>query len=478
MREEIIRLFRILISKSTFIWGDKMKLSETPAKYLQMIETVLSEFDGALIVDEQGIIRVFTDYYARETGLKKEAVIGKRVDEIFPTTRMLEVLKSGKPIIADIWELGGKMQVVSRVPITSKGKIIGAAGFNIFRYLDDALGFAERISKMFIELKYYKEQVQRLSSARYSLASIIGKSKGILEAKERVRYVAASSMPVTIYGETGTGKELFAHAVHQESPRREYPLIRINCAAIPDNLIESELFGYEEGAFTGARKSGKPGKFELAHRGSILLDEVAELSYNSQARLLRVLQEKELERVGGTQTLSVDVRIISATNVTLQRMVAAKRFRKDLYFRLDVFPINIPPLRQRLDDLPLLCEHFIQNYNQEEGGDVAGIDTEALQVLQGYHWPGNVRELQTVIERACISARQGLIKVYHLYRFSSAVPAEKRENIFDLQIARDEAEKKTIQQALQACEGNKSAAARCLKISRSTLYEKILKYGL
>lgn len=457
-----------------------MKLSEVPNKYLNFIETILSEFDGALIIDEQGIIRVFTDYYARETGLPKEEVIGRRVDEVFPSTRMLEVLRTGKPIIADVWELNDKMQIVSRVPITSDGQIIGAAGFNIFRYLDDARGFAERISKMFVELKYYKEQVQRFSSARYSLASIIGSSEGILEAKERVLRVASSSIPVAIYGETGTGKELFAHAVHQESARREYPLIRVNCAAIPDHLVESELFGYDEGAFTGARKSGKPGKFELAHRGSILLDEVGDLSYDAQARLLRVLQEKELERVGGTRSIPIDVRIISATNIPLQQLVAEKRFRKDLYFRLDVFPIIIPPLRTRLDDLPLLCDHFIQNYNQE-GGGIEGISSEALQILKGYHWPGNIRELQTVMERACISTGRGKIEIHHLFRFSARQTAanhESTEQTFNIQAARDEAEKNTIKRALQACEGNKSAAARCLGISRSTLYDKMIKFGL
>ncbi|MEA1959913.1 MAG: sigma 54-interacting transcriptional regulator [Bacillota bacterium] len=457
-----------------------MKISEVPNKYLALIETILSEFDGALIIDEQGIIRVFTDYYARETGFCKEEVLGKRVDEIFPTTRMLEVLNSGKPIIADVWELGGKMQIVSRVPIISQGKIIGAAGFNIFRYMDDARGFADRISKMFAELEYHKEQVKRLSAAKYSMASIIGTSDGIMESKERVLRVASSSIPVTIYGETGTGKELFAHAVHQESTRKEYPFIRVNCAAIPDNLVESELFGYEDGAFTGARKNGKPGKFELAHRGSILLDEVSDLPYASQARLLRVLQEKEVERVGGTRTIPLDVRIISSTNLPLQQLVAEKRFRKDLYFRLDVFPIIIPPLRMRLTDIPLLCDHFIQIYNQE-GGGVEGIDSKALELLKTYHWPGNVRELQTVIERACISAGRDVIRPEHLLRFSGReqiVDNHYNNKSFDIQAAKQETEMEMIKRALEQSGGNKSAAAKSLGISRSTLYDKLKQLGL
>lgn len=457
------------------------KLSEMPQKYLDVIETIFNEFDGALIVDEKGIIRIFTDYYSRECGIPKEAAIGQRVDEVFPNTRLLEVLRSGKPIIADIWELKGKSQVVSRVPITANGNIIGAAGFNIFRYLDDARGFARRISNMFTELKYYKEEVKRLSSAKYSLASIVGNSDAIREAKEQVRMVAASSTPVSITGETGTGKELFAHAIHQESARREYPLVRINCASIPDNLLESELFGYEEGAFTGARKAGKPGKFELADKGSLFLDEISELSWIAQAGLLRVLQEKELERVGGTETIPVDVRVISATNVGLGSLVSQGKFRKDLFFRLDVFPISIPPLRERLEDLEPLTDYFINQYNQEAGGHIEGITREAMARLRSYHWPGNVRELHTVIERACIDAREGKLSLDNLLRFAGRgqknLPARYYEG-YDLAQAREEAEKQTILRAIQACRGNKTQAARLLGLSRSALYYKMEQYKM
>jgi len=329
---------------------------------------------------------------------------------------------------------------------------------------------------MFSELKYYKEEVKRLSSAKYSLASIVGKSDAIVEAKEQVRMVAATSMPVSITGETGTGKELFAHAVHQESSRREYPLIRVNCASIPENLLESELFGYEEGAFTGARKSGKPGKFELAHKGTLFLDEISELSWVAQAGLLRVLQEKELERVGGIDTIAVDVRIISATNLPLRELVSQGKFRKDLFFRLDVFPIHIPPLRERMEDLEPLTEFFINQFNQETGGHIKGISKEAMARLHQYHWPGNVRELNTVIERACIDTGAGIISIDNLLRFAgSKVSADNRLKYqgFDLAKARDEAEKLTIIRAIKACRGNKTQAAQLLGLSRSALYYKI-----
>lgn len=457
-----------------------IKLSTLPEKYLKVIEIIFSEFDGALIIDEKGIIRVYTEYYERETGLPREEVIGRKVDEVFPDTKMLQVLETGKHIIGDIWRLNGKVQIVSRVPITASGKIIGAAGFNVFRYMDDAKGFANRISQMVTELKYYKEEVKLLSSAKYSLASIIGQSPAILEAKERVRLIAPTTIPVSIYGQTGTGKELFAHAVHEESPRREKPLIRINCASLPENLIESELFGYEEGAFTGARRKGKPGKFEIASQGSLFLDEISELSSSTQARLLRVLQEKEIERVGGTETLPIDVRVISASNVPLSELVTQSKFRKDLLFRLDVFPIYIPPLRERKEDILPLTEHFINIYNREAGTLIQGVSDEALNILHDYHWPGNARELNTVLERACIDARTGVITVDNLLRYVNTdknTPGYSYTG-FDLSQSRTEAEKATILRAIQASNGNKSKAAQLLGLSRSALYYKIQQLGL
>ena len=454
------------------------KLSELPENYLRIVETIFSEFDGALIIDEQGIIRVFTDYYARETGLAKENVLGRRVDEIFPTTKMLEVLETGKPIIADLWELNGKAQIVSRVPITANGQIIGAAGFNIFRYLEEAQGFAKRITDMFSELKYYKEEVKKILSVKYTLASIIGVSDAILEVKERIKLVAASNIPVFIYGETGTGKELIAHALHFQSSRRDYPFIKVNCASIPENLVESELFGYEEGSFTGARKKGKPGKFELADKGSIFLDEIGDLSLMSQAKLLRVLQEQEIERVGSTATINIDVRIISATNLSLTELVRKEKFRKDLLFRLDVFPIYIPPLRERLDDIPPLVESFINQYNCESGSTIEGMTSEAIKILMSYHWPGNVREFHSVMERACIDTRTGLIKSENLLRFTNSNLIVNTNNKVSLTEVKERAEKEAILKVLQQTNGNKSEAANILGLSRSTLYSKLKQYNI
>ena len=458
-----------------------LQLSKLPKKYLDVIETIFSDFEGALVIDEKGIILIFTDHYARETGMRKEDVVGKMVDEVFPTTRMLEVMKTGQSIIADIWQLQGKTQIVNRVPITVDGQIIGAAGYNVFRYIDDAKGFAKRIAHLSSELKYYKEEVKRLSEAKYSLNSIIGKSEGLQEAKMRVRMAAPSTSPILITGETGTGKELFAHAIHRESPRHDLPFIRVNCATIPANLIESELFGYEEGAFTGAKKSGKPGKFELANRGSIFLDEISELSSSAQAQLLRVLQEKEIDRIGGTSSIRVDVRVISATNRSLPELVKEGKFRRDLLFRLDVFPIYIPPLRERMIDIEPLCLHLIKLYNSENGTDITGISPDALEILYTYHWPGNVRELYNIIERSCIDAREGQISIENLLRFTNRLEDVNNNTAyrgFDMEKAKAEAEKATIQRALKKMHNNRTKAAELLGISRSALYYKINQYNI
>jgi len=458
------------------------RLSELSPRELEIVEEILNGVEGAIIIDENGIIRIFTDYYVRESGLAKDHVLGQRIDKVFPHTRLLEVLNTGKAITADMWELNGKTQIVSRIPIMGENGVIGVLGINIFRYLNEAQGFAQRVQKMFSELKYYKEELRRIYDTKYSLGAILGESKEILETKELVKAVAPSNIPVLIYGSTGTGKELFAHAIHQESARREGPFVRVNCAGIPENLIESELFGYEEGAFSGARKGGKPGKFELANHGSIFLDEVSELSWAAQAKLLRALQENEIERVGSTALISVDVRVISAANISLNKLVAAEKFRKDLFFRLNTFTINIPPLRERLGDIPLLCQHFIANYNRENGAAVEGINNSALKLLSSYHWPGNVRELNTVIERACIDARKGTITVDNLLRFTrdalgKNMFAENYEG-FDIKEAKREAEKAVIIKALQVSGSNRRKAAELLGISRSSLYNKLNEFKI
>jgi transcriptional regulator with PAS, ATPase and Fis domain len=459
--------------------GTVLKLSDLSPNTLRTIDRIFNGFDGALIVDDKGYIVIITDKYASLADLNKEAVTGRHVLEVFPKSRMMEVINSGKPIYADLWSVGGETAFVSRVPIFWGGRIIGAAAVSVFRYVEEAQHFAQRISQLDHELKYYKEQVRELSGAKYSFDSIVGSSHAIARVKSEAQQVSKTRMPVLIEGETGTGKELFAHAIHQDSPRRESPFIRVNCASIPPHLSESELFGYEEGAFSGAKKGGKPGKFELANGGTIFLDEINELPIPVQAKLLRVLQEGEIERVGGTHIKMVDIRVISATAADLKKLVGEKSFREDLYYRLNAFALKVPPLRQRLDDIALLCSYFISNFNNEIGCSISGIDDNALDVLGVYTWPGNVRELKNVIERACINARSGMIKQNHLPgEIMCDLAAANASVDFSLETYMDSAEKEMILRVLNAVKWNRGKASKLLNIHRTSLYAKMKKYGL
>ncbi|MGE5390660.1 MAG: sigma-54 interaction domain-containing protein [Deltaproteobacteria bacterium] len=456
-----------------------IRLSNLPARTLKVITTLFNGFDGALIVDEKGHIVIITKDYAELCGVDHQEVIGKHVLEYFPKSRMIEVLTTGKPIFAELWEAGNEIVWVSRVPIVSDGRIIGAAAVSVFRYMDEAKRFAKRVKNMDSELEYYKSQVRKLSGARYSFDAIVGTSAALSIAKTNAQRMARNRAPVLIVGETGTGKELFAHAIHQASPRRDRPFIRVNCASIPDNLSESELFGYAEGAFTGARKGGRAGKFELAHGGTIFLDEINELPNNIQAKLLRVLQEGEIDRIGGTDVSLVDVRVISATSAHLNELVEQKLFRQDLFYRINAFILTIPSLRERLEDIPLLCEHFIDNCNYELGTAVAGIDRKVLQAFARYDWPGNVRELRNVIQRACLNAGADMIKTNHLpFESAGRKGMSQQEEGVTLQAHLDGAERDYIVTVLQSVRWNRNRAAEILGIHRTSLYAKMKKYGL
>lgn len=312
--------------------------------------------------------------------------------------------------------------------------------------------------------------------------TIIGNSKNIQEVSALIQKVAASNATVLLLGESGTGKELFARALHHQSPRRTYPFVAINCAAIPDSLIESELFGHERGAFTGAT-GAKPGKFELANGGTLLLDEVSELSPAVQAKLLRVLQEHTFERVGGTRTIEVDVRIVAASNADLAGAVRERRFREDLYFRLNVFPVFIPPLRDRAEDIPALVDHFIARYAAEARRKVRGISKGALKSLMQYSWPGNIRELQNFVERAVIlTSGEVLQPADFALGLGATVAADEAVAEGGLQEvggrASRLAEIECIRRTLANVRGNRQKAAEQLKVSYKALQAKIEEYGI
>lgn len=316
------------------------------------------------------------------------------------------------------------------------------------------------------------------SGSKYSIDDIVGKSRSILYLKEQILAAAKTRSTVLVLGETGTGKELVAHAIHKLSTRRHRAFVRINCAAIPDNLLESELFGYEQGAFTGALKGGNSGKFELADGGTIFLDEIGDMSLSLQAKILRVLQEREIERIGGRYPVPIDVRIIAATHCDLQSMVQEGRFREDLFYRLHVFPIRTPPLRTIPEDIPFLTEHFISTHAVEAAGPVPLVTPEALRILEAHFWPGNCRELFNAIEYAS-SFSSGAILPEHLpANLLTAQPTGEEACMPILRSHANDAERDTIIRTIRTYHGNKLKVSEVLGISRSSLYNKMKKYKI
>lgn len=338
----------------------------------------------------------------------------------------------------------------------------------------------------FHRLRQENHLLRRAVRDQYRLEQLVGVSEPMQQVMEFVQKVADSDSTVMIQGESGTGKELVARMLHFNSLRRDRPLVPVNCGAIPENLLESELFGHEKGAFTGATHA-RMGRFELAHGGTIFLDEIGELSLPLQVKLLRVLQEREFERVGGNRTIHVDVRIIAATNQDLETMVEEKRFRQDLFYRLNVIPIVIPPLRERRTDIPLLIDHFLARFNQSKHTEVVGLDDEALRLLTEYDWPGNIRELENMMERLAVLKKQGILSSEDLpQKISrrSIIPELKEQFIrlsedgIHLSREVEQYEKHLIMEALKKANGVTARAAQLLHLNRTTLVEKLKRKGV
>lgn len=445
-------------------------------------------YNWIVVVDKEGFIVMMNKKYCDFIGIKQEDAIGRHVTEVIENTRMHIVLKTQQKEIGDIHEIKGNQMIADRIPIYKDGELMGAVGTVIFKDLVEFDVYVKNILKMEKQLEFYKKELKKALGSVYTFDNIIGESNAIKRAKEISKKVALSKSNVLILGESGTGKELFAHAIHNASPRGEYPLIKVNCGAIPSELLESELFGYEEGAFTGAKKGGKLGKFELANKSTIFLDEIGDLPLNMQVKILRVLQEREIERIGSVKSQKIDVRIIAATNRDLKEMVKKKLFREDLYYRLNVINIGVPPLRERIEDIPLLARHLMKKLSSEMERHVTEISPNALEALKNYHWPGNIRELANLIERALnMVEKEAVITLDHFpyYIRKQAKPdigvsLDTLEMQLDgtLKEIFDEIEKKAIQKTLLKYDGNKLKTARKLGISRTNLYEKIKKYDL
>ncbi len=323
--------------------------------------------------------------------------------EAVENSRMHIVAQTGKPEINSSHRIMGQNMVVRRIPIKKDGKVVAVFGQVMFKDVRDVGKLAQKLSVLETKLKLYEQELINLRSTRYTFDSIIGRSHGLRFLKKEALKATGNDLPVLITGESGTGKELFAQAIHHGSSRRMYSFVRINCAAIPHDLLESELFGYEKGAFTGARTSGKPGKFELAHQGTLFLDEIGDLPLAMQPKLLRVLEEKEFERVGGTKPVRSDFRVIAATNQNLLKMIPERSFRSDLFYRLNVIPLHIPPLRKRREDIMDIARHLLRQFGTDMALSDIQIEDGAQKILKTHDWPGNGRELSNVLERTLAS---------------------------------------------------------------------------
>jgi PAS domain S-box-containing protein len=447
---------------------------------LDLMNRILDSIhNGIMITDAEGYITYFNRPYGEFLGLDPAAQIGKHCTQVIENSRMHLVAKTGEPEINYSHLIKGRRMVVQRIPIKKDGKVIAVFGQVMFKNVQDVGKLAKKLSILESKVQHYEQELISLRSTRHTLQSIIGESPAIQALKAEALRAAATQFPVLITGESGTGKELFAQGIHHASPRRIYPFVRINCAAIPKDLLESELFGYEKGAFTGAGAGGKPGKFELAKSGTVLLDEIGDLPLPMQPKLLRVLEDKEFERIGGTTIIRSDFRLIAATNQNLDEMLAERRFRKDLYYRLNVIPLHIPPLRDRREDILPLAGHFLKQIAADASLPEIIIEREAENVLYHYVWPGNIRELFNVLERVVSSLEGDSIRLsdlpFHLYREQRRFSKESALSIRD---AHAGAEKEAIIRALKIARYNKSRAASILGIHRTHLYKKIKQYDI
>ncbi|WP_312517546.1 sigma 54-interacting transcriptional regulator [Anaerospora sp.] len=446
------------------------------AKHSEIMQQVFAHMAGMVVVDHQSRIVFVEGTYAKSRGFDPQQVVGSYVKDVIPTSKLPVVVESGKPILGDVFYYEGKTVICNRYPLIKDGILIGAMSYQVFEGVDKLF---ESIQELQSQVDYYKEKVKKYAGVRYSLADTIGSSVTAVEIRTAILKAACSNATVLIQGETGTGKELVAHALHQESRRAIYPFVKLNCAAIPQELIESELFGYDEGAFTGARRSGKKGKFELADKGTLFLDEISQLSMAAQAKLLRVLQEKEIERIGGAGPIPVNVRIIAATNDNLEDMIKQGTFRADLFYRLNVIPIKVAPLRERRSDIPLLVKKFVEKYGDQAGLGAVTVDAEAMALLMKYEWPGNIRELEHAVERAVnLCSCTVLEPVHFAWLLPKIQDKGKAAAGRSIQEARAASEKEIILNALQVTQGNKKKAAELLGIARPLLYQKMRRLDI
>ncbi|WP_246117029.1 sigma-54 interaction domain-containing protein [Shouchella miscanthi] len=452
--------------------------SNEKAQERNLLNMIEHTYDGLVMVDKDGYVQVFSQAYADFIEINQAESIGKHVTEVIPNTRMHIVAKSGVEETAQLQKVGNNYIIVTRTPMYQDEKLVGAVGKLLFKNIGQFTALFRRLNALEKEVRKYKGEFRDRNKASYSFQHLIGESRAFVDVIEEAKKAARGQATILLLGESGTGKELFAHSIHQASSRSMGVFVKVNCAAIPNDLLEAELFGYEEGSFTGAKKGGKLGKFEMADGGTIFLDEIGELPLHMQVKLLRVLQEREVERVGGLTTKSVDVRVVAATNQSLQTLVEKGEFRLDLYYRLNVIELKIPALRDRKADIEHLVHFLLAKYEAILGVTSKGVDSQTMHLLTNYQFPGNIRELENIVERALTLMNPGD------WFTPTYLPKElKRKqghcaDIRPLATQLEHAEKEAIVQSLKNAKGNKSEAAKHLGIGRTTLYEKLAKHQL
>ncbi|WP_018922377.1 sigma 54-interacting transcriptional regulator [Salsuginibacillus kocurii] len=451
--------------------------AEEASTKTETLETIFETlYDGIVMTDSRGYVTMISNEYADFLNKRVENMVGKHCTEVIENSRMHIVAETGEPEIADLQKIHGDYMIATRVPIRKNGVIIGAAGKVLFKNVKGFNALHKRIHKMETELKRYRGEIEEQNQASYRFEDIIGESTALQQTKQMAKKAAKTESNLLLLGESGTGKELFAHAIHLDSPRSLGSFVKVNCAAIPADLLEAELFGYVEGAFTGAKKGGKTGKFEAADGGTIFLDEIGDLPLHMQVKFLRVLQEREVEKIGSSSSQKIDVRIVAATNRHLEQMVEDGDFRLDLYYRLHVVPIQIPPLRDRQEDISFLLNYFITKVSARLAKTIKGIDDKVKRYLLNYNWPGNIRELENVIERAInMVDEHGTIQTHHLpEKIVGKTPEHPTQSeVLPLSLTVQRAENEAIKQAMEVAKGNKSKTAQLLNISRTSLYEKL-----
>lgn len=446
------------------------------------LELFLEHILGLMVVDMDGKLVYLNQQCADYIEVDKESSIGKPVEEVFPETSMPAMLGNDKDINSDFIFSSWRTSFTTQLKMMHEGEQVGVIEYDLLQQLDSMEHFINRYVQILQDEK--RQHAQRLKSVgrtNYSISDIIGSSQKIRDLKNEILKASSTNSTVIITGETGTGKELVAHSIHSTSSRTFNSFIKINAASLPETLSESEFFGYEEGTFTGAVKGGKKGKFELANKGTLFIDEINQMPLELQPKILRALQEKEIDRIGGEESIPIDVRIISATNQNLEQLVKDGKFRQDLFYRLNVIPIQVPPLRERLEDIPELVMDKITQLNIDLGKNIIDVEDELYEKLIKHDWPGNVRELHNAIEKAMAYADGDILRVEHLnLRIDNTKPNLDELVKYEkpIEAMRNEAERKLINEVLIMYKGNKTKAAEYLKIPRPLLYQKMKRLGI